>query len=568
MKSNEFSPKRKDRKKIIRGTLQGLILLVILIVIIKALFSFKEYKPFNIEEISTNSNEKGFITLSYFGVDRDGSDTLVSTKDLENQIKSLKDNGYVTITQEDILDYYNKEKKLPEKSLFLLFEDGRRDTAIFAQKILEKHNYKGTILTYADKFEKEDPKFLMPKDLLKLKNSTYWELGTNGYRLEFINVFDREENFLGELTSIEFSELQDTIDRDYNHYLMDYIRDEDSVPLESYDEMKARISNDYKKLSEIYNNDLGGVPELYAIMHSNTGQFGTNNRVSDVNEEWINKLFAMNFNREGFSLNIKESFIYDLTRLQPQAYWSTNHLLMRLYDDTKEEINFVIGDEEKALDFEEVKGQIEFIDDKIILTSLPKDTGLLKLKNSEGYKDINTSVYLNGNVIGSQVIYLRANDDLSNSLAVKLINDKIEVTETLGGNKEVIFSKELNTFGEYLTFSNGAKVDIKEKGNKKLDISLSGNNLSINIDDETIVSDLEVKVLDKGSVYLESAFGEYGYSQRNIADDVYDGVFKELKITDINEEVLYDANLKDFELIKYNVKNTFNKVINWFIRTL
>ena len=568
MKSNEFSPKRKDRKKIIRGTLQGLILLVILIVIIKALFSFKEYKPFNIEEISTNSNEKGFITLSYFGVDRDGSDTLVSTKDLENQIKSLKDNGYVTITQEDILDYYNKGKKLPEKSLFLLFEDGRRDTAIFAQNILEKHNYKGTILTYADKFEKEDPKFLMPKDLLKLKNSTYWELGTNGYRLEFINVFDREENFLGELTSIEFSELQDTIDRDYNHYLMDYIRDEDSVPLEIYDEMKARISNDYKKLSEIYNNDLGGVPELYAIMHSNTGQFGTNNRVSDVNEEWINKLFAMNFNREGFSLNTKESSIYDLTRLQPQAYWSTNHLLMRLYDDTKEEINFVIGDEEKALDFEAVKGEMEFIDDKIILTSLPKDTGLLKLKNSEGYKDINTSVYLNGNVIGSQVIYLRANDDLSNSLAVKLINDKIEVTETLGGNKEVIFSKELNTFGEYLTFSNGAKVDIKEKGNKKLDISLSGNNLSINIDDETIVSDLEVKVLDKGSVYLESAFGEYGYSQRNIADDVYDGVFKELKIIDINEEVLYDANLKGFELIKYNVKNTFNKVINWFIRTL
>lgn len=541
---------------------------MILIVIIKALFSFKEYKPFNIEEISTNSNEKGFITLSYFGVDRDGSDTLVSTKDLENQIKSLKDNGYVTITQEDILDYYNKGKKLPEKSLFLLFEDGRRDTAIFAQNILEKHNYKGTILTYADKFEKEDPKFLMPKDLLKLKNSTYWELGTNGYRLEFINVFDREENFLGELTSIEFSELQDTIDRDYNHYLMDYIRDEDSVPLEIYDEMKARISNDYKKLSEIYNNDLGGVPELYAIMHSNTGQFGTNNRVSDVNEEWINKLFAMNFNREGFSLNTKESSIYDLTRLQPQAYWSTNHLLMRLYDDTKEEINFVIGDEEKALDFEEVKGEMEFIDDKIILTSLPKDTGLLKLKNSEGYKDINTSVYLNGNVIGSQVIYLRANDDLSNSLAVKLINDKIEVTETLGGNKEVIFSKELNTFGEYLTFSNGAKVDIKEKGNKKLDISLSGNNLSINIDDETIVSDLEVKVLDKGSVYLESAFGEYGYSQRNIADDVYDGVFKELKIIDINEEVLYDANLKGFELIKYNVKNTFNKVINWFIRTL
>ncbi len=85
-------------------------------------------------------------------------------------------------------------KALPDKALFLLFEDGRRDTAIFSQKIMEKYNYKATMFTYADKFEKNDPKFLMPKDLLKLVDSSYWELGTNGYRLEYINVLIKKMN--------------------------------------------------------------------------------------------------------------------------------------------------------------------------------------------------------------------------------------------------------------------------------------------------------------------------------------------------------------------------------------
>ena len=101
-----------------------------------------------------------------------------------------------------------------EKSLFLIFEDGRTDTAIFSQKITEEYNYKSTILTYADKFEKEDPKFLKPDELKEMEESTYWELGTNGYRLEYINVFDKEHKFLGRMTSLDFSEVASNIRRD------------------------------------------------------------------------------------------------------------------------------------------------------------------------------------------------------------------------------------------------------------------------------------------------------------------------------------------------------------------
>lgn len=561
MKNKRFSPEKKDRIKILRGTLQGIILFTLLIIVIKAIFTFSEYKPYDYNQLAS-TEDNGFIAILYFGVDRSGSDTLISTESLEKQIKALKDNGYVTITQQDILDYYVDGKNLPKKALFLLFENGRKDTAIFSQKIMEKYNYKATMLTYADKFEKNDPKFLMPKDLLELVDSSYWELGTNGYRLEYINVFDKDNKYLGQLTSSEFSKLSDTINRNYNHYLMDFIRDEYNIPMESYSEMEERISSDYKELAEIYTKEIGNVPILYSLMHSNTGQFGTNDKVSLINGKWIKELFGMNFNREGYSLNTRESSIYDLTRIQPQAYWSTNHLLMRIWDDTKGNIDFIVGDEEKAKDFQEIKGEAEFIDDTIILTSLPKDKGIIKLLDSDKYKDIKISSELNGNVIGSQAIYFRASDDLNDSLCVNLINNNIEVIETLNGNEEILYSLDLNDG------KSTDDIDIREPGSKKIDININDNKLNLTLDGKVIVDGLEVRNTNEGSIYLESAWGEYGYRKRNIADDVYDGVFKKFKVSEINDTILYDSSLNGVELIKYNIKNYFNKIINWFIKYL
>ena len=562
MKENTFSPKRKDITKIIRSILESIILIILLVIVIKALFSFSAYKDYDLGKVSDDQNT-GFIAVSYFGVDRTNTDALISTKRLDEHLKALKDNGYVTITQQDILDYYLKGKTLPKKSLFLLFEDGRRDTAIFSQKIMEEYNLKATILTYADKFEKQDPKFLLPKDLSELVKSSYWELGTNGYRLEYINVFDRESNYLGRLNSIEFSKLAPSINRDYNHYLMDYIRDEYNIPTESYEEMKNRIDYDYEALSKIYKDKLGNVPDLYVLMHSNTGQFGTNNKVSEINGKWIKDLFNINFNREGYSLNVPNSSIYDLNRIQPQSYWPTNHLLMRIWDDTKQDINFVVGDKEKASKFKEVSGKAEFKDETILLTSLPRERGILKLLDSDKYKDIKVSTILNGNIIGSQGIYLRSNDDQSDSIYVELINNVINITENSKGNEKTIFSLSLDKEeGEK------EKFDIKDQGSKKLDITLDQNKISLSIDDIIVAKDLEISNESYGSTYLEAKWGEYGYSQRNIADDVYDGVFENFKITDMNNNELYDSSLKGTKKILYLIKNLTDNIVNWFIKYL
>lgn len=552
---------KKDYIKAIRGTIEGIILFALLVLIIKTLFATTTYAEY--DATTETKEENGFIALSYFGVSRTGSNTVMDTERLEEHLETLYKNGYVTITQQDILDYYNEGKELPDKALFLMFEDGYRGTAIFAQKIMEKYNFKATILTYPEKFDNKDPKFLTPKDLLELEKSTYWELGTNGYRLSYINVFDKNDEYVGELTSLEYSEMMEELGRNYNHYLMDYIRDKNGIPKETYSQMKTRITTDYQLLEEKYMDGVGYIPKLHVLMHANTGMFGNNEKVSAINEKNIKELFSMNYNREGYSYNNKENNIYDLTRMQPQPYWYPNHLLMRIKDDSNTDVVFEQGDLDRMNYWENLKGATEYRGDVIAVTSLSKDTGLIRLKDSEGYKNISLNTILTGNVIGSQGVYLRADEELKNYIKVQVINNILYVYEAVNGNEKILHEEELKLQGKYAE----KEIQINTPATRSLEIQLNDNNVKVVIDD--LVVECSTNVTNSGYVYLESAWGDYGYSQRNLVDDVYDGVFEKLYITDNDtEKILYDNRYKGLEKVANVAKELWLNIVDWFIETL
>jgi hypothetical protein len=409
------------------------------------------------------------------------------------------------------------------------------------------------------------------------------------------------------------------LSRKYNHYLMDYIRDEYGVPKESYNKMKERITYDYEAVRDIYTNSIGYVPGMYILMHSNTGSFGNNDKVSAVNEHWIKALFKMNFNREGFCYNQRNSSIFDLTRMQPQAYWYTNHLLMRIKYDINKDLEFVKGDLKKQKAWETLKGALEVQNETMILTSLPKDKGLLRLKNSNDFEDMKLSVRLQGNKLGLQKIYLRADENLNRFLSVHIFNNMLYVTEKTGGAEKELFKlsldkhdgkerlsipedkkaaeiRELETFVKYADSIERAKIyaerlkekklenaptvadgateyvsdlSVHAKGDRMLSLSLKGNKITINVDGKEAVKDLLVSAAKPGAVYLETAWGGYGWSQRNLADDVYDGVFDKLIITENlgveKEKNLFDSRLQGFDAVKFKMKQFWDILINFFI---
>lgn len=623
MSKRERKPKnmvrRKNIRKVVRSIMEEAILILLLITVVRALFTLDTYEPYDEEkvEMAPPDEDTGFIALSYFGVDRNETRTLVSTERLKEHINALSKTGYVTITQQDILDYYRDGKDLPKKSLFLMFEDGRRDTAIFAQKITEDYNYISTIMTYASKFEEKDAKFLMPDDLQDLEKGSFCELGTNGYRLEYINAFDRYDRFLGRLNTLEYAHVQPYLGRDYNHYLMDYIRDEYGIPRESFGQMKERLDFDYDEMERIYTEELGKLPRMYVLMHSNTGMFGENDRVSAVNQARIFDMFDMNFNREGYVLNTRESSLYDLTRMQPQAYWHTNHLLMRIWDDTDQDMAWVDGDTERKSRWDELDGKAEFQDNEIYLTCEPEAVGTLRLRNSETYKDVVVNTRLTGNKLGVQSVYVRADEKHGSGICVRVENNELYI---LDNNKEIyhenldkltqaeqvsveeddlaaqIAEKELEVQyaanvdrskdaavelamlnnEDAATVEEGAEeyiedININDPADRKLHIAVKGDKLSVAVDDYYALQEEQIESVDAGYVFIMSGWGGEAYSQRNLSDDVYDGVFVDFEVTQNTgaeeEAVLYDNKLHGLDWLLWKAGSIWKTVINWFINT-
>lgn len=616
--------KRKNRVKFFRTIFQLLVLLGIITLLINAFFTLKRYRPFSVNEVAmadAGGLDTGFLALSYFGVDRKGGEQmLIGARILRDHLRALYDQGYVTISQQDIVDYYEKGQPLPKRSLFLMFEDGRRDTAIFAQPILEDFNFAGNMMTYAENFTRSDAAFLHPDELKELEDTMYWQLGTNGYRLAFINIFDRYDTYIGELDPLRFSMMRPALSRRYNHYLMDFIRDKHGLPKESAGRMRRRINYDYERLGELYQEGLGYVPGLYVIMHANTGAFGNHPLVSQINRQWIQRMFQMNFNREGYCFNQRNSSIYDLTRMQPQPDWSVNHLLMRIKYDINQPVAFVAGDAARHADWEVLEGAAEMHGEEYIITSLPEGRGMARLRGSGGFSDLHLRVELRGNRHGEQGIYLRANDDLSRFIRVRLGNGEVVVTEKNGGSETELYREklikffgiapisveearraaevlELKTFARYAesplqakeysarmlareaeaaaSVDDGAPYDeeVTERLLKPIQpvrISLEKDKLAVKIG-ETPLPDIKVSNLASGSLYLEAGWSEKEvWNQRNLADDVYDGRFHKLMVTADakGDTVLYTTEYYGWEKIKARGQEIWDDVLIWFMKNL
>ncbi len=615
--------RRKNRRKKLRVAAELLMLAILAFALYSLFYSLKTYEPYDHKAVAEGDKDTGFVALSYFGVDHIGdTSTLIGQEQLHKHLRELKRQGFVTITQQDIKEYYEQGKPLPEKSLFLMFEDGRRDTAIFAQPVLEDLNFKASIMSYGENLETMDMKFLKPSELTELENSTFWEQGTNGYRLEYINVFDRYDNYLGEIDPLRYAVLTPCLGRRYNHYLMDYIRDEHGVPKESYGHMTRRISYDYERLRDIYEENFGKVPSAYVHMHGNTGKFANNNAVSDVNEKWIRELFPMAFNREGYCFNQRNSSLYDLTRMQPQPYWPINHLLMRIKYDINTPIEFYDGGDKRLDRWNLLEGAQELEKETYTLTTLPEGEALAELRDTGSLRDVKISVSLLGNSFGAQQIYLRSDAKRENYLCVELINNEMLVLEKSGGLRRELYrekipvilgekipsveedrreveSQENMAFARYATSREQAEeyygrakdrekmpaASVEEgaepyqhvqsfhrRGSHKLKIDLKGDRLTVLLDGKEGPKDLAVGDTGQGSIYLGASWQGEAWSQRNLADDVYDAVFEKLVVTsntarkDEKEKVLFTTELSGTEKMLFCLQEAWEKLLFWFLK--
>lgn len=571
---------KKNRQKKIRSIIQLVIVMFLAVMLIQVIFLTEK----KVEETVPLDNDEGFVSLSYFGVSRNDSPKYVSKKNLEKQLELLASQGYKTISQQDILDFYAKGKPLPEKALFLSFEDGRTDSSIFAQNILEELNYKASMFSYANKMDTRDNKFLKPKDLLLMQKSGFWELGSNGYRLTYINIFNDKGQSLGVIdennvpnkTTIEY----------YNHYLMDFIRNQYMIPSETRKEMETRIAQDYKLMHDIYDEKLGGVPKAYAIMHANALYNNMDPLVEAVNDKQIKDKFSMNFNLELGAFNAADADIYNLSRLQVSPYWSTNHVMMKIRQASKQNVTFDVGDHQLAEHWSVMHGATEFKNNEIIVTSAPSSEGRIILQENLPEK-YNMRFAFNGNVVGQQAVYVNYDEKNNSYMRIALVDNEIVISEKLPGAKvvekerypleKIKWNEEEYAFNKATVYSyqdtqKGTRIDEEEyprnlTQKRVFNITVNQDKISIDVD-KVLSKTIHINPQIEGSqIAFGALFSKKETTHEQYADDIYDTLIEDILIKDDNDNTLFTNQYTNFDKVKYKVTTWFNNVVDYFIET-
>lgn len=97
---------------------------------------------------TVETNSVTVVVLMYHGLRKDVSaqnEYVISPSDFENDLKYLKENGYETITVNDLISYFEKGTPLPSKPVMLTFDDGYYNNYTYAYPLLKKYNMKAII---------------------------------------------------------------------------------------------------------------------------------------------------------------------------------------------------------------------------------------------------------------------------------------------------------------------------------------------------------------------------------------------------------------------------------------
>lgn len=569
--------KRKNKRKIIKVILQTIIVIVLAVIFIRAVFITSKYEALTSKSLP---NTDGFVALSYFGVDRNGTAKYISKDELNKQLVHLKKNGFETISQQQIIDFYQNNTPLPENALFLSFEDGRNDSSIFSQSTLEKLNYQATMFTYADKMDTKDSKFLKPRHLKEMMKSGYWELGSNGYRLTYINIFNDQGEYLGEIPENDVPDK--TMIEYYNHYLMDYVRDEYMIPKETRQELIERIGTDYDLMKTIYDEDFPSFPKAYAIMHANALYNNLHEHVDFINDQKIKEYFSIHFNRDRHAYNDHDRSLYNLNRLQVAPHWPVNHLLMKIVQDSNLEMSFVEGDASFAQQWIINNGVAEFDQDRIILTTEPNKK-VAAILDQNLPTNFTATLRLEGNVRGNQMIAIRNSESVEqieielekNTLSIyHNIENKIRERLTVIPLEEIKWSGEDYAFNKATKYSysdtqQGSRIDDDEYPNtlnndRQVEIGVNEGFLTVTVDHKDLI-DIEVPFIsDTYQLVLGGNFVHSNTSHEQDVDTIYDSIFKDLLIQD-EEMTLYTNYLSKWDRFINTLTETGSDVVDFFI---
>lgn len=176
--------------------------------------------------------------IMYHGVldsEKKAGKFVIQPKQLEEDLKYLKDNGYQAVVIQDLYDYVYEDKPLPEKPVMLTFDDGYYNNYVYAYPLMKKYDMK-MVLSIVGRFADE-----------------YTELGEN-----HVNYSHATWDQLKEMQDSGYVEIQN---HSYNMHSIDKKRNGSKKNRgEDLEHYKKFLNDDIGKLQKEVEEHLGKAP--------------------------------------------------------------------------------------------------------------------------------------------------------------------------------------------------------------------------------------------------------------------------------------------------------------------
>lgn len=137
--------------------------LLLLVLLLAIPFLLASPKPMTASMVADSENGTKVLVLNYHKVDNMNISLSVLPEDFDRQMKYLSENGYHTITPDELYDSLASNAELPENPVLITFDDGYEDNYVYAYPILQKYGFKGTIFVITSFLDKN------------MKNYVTWE---------------------------------------------------------------------------------------------------------------------------------------------------------------------------------------------------------------------------------------------------------------------------------------------------------------------------------------------------------------------------------------------------------
>ena len=120
------------------------VCLVLVAILAVAIFA-GELPMSGAESVRDIENGKKIVVLNYHKVDYSFNSLAIPPEDFERQMEFLEQQGYHTISPDELYDGLTGKAELPPNPVLITFDDGYLDNYENAYPILKKHNMKATI---------------------------------------------------------------------------------------------------------------------------------------------------------------------------------------------------------------------------------------------------------------------------------------------------------------------------------------------------------------------------------------------------------------------------------------